>query len=984
MRIHGRGHHDGHHRRGMVSAVLGLGLLLLPGPSVAVITMLAEDFDDGDIDCWTIQSNGASVALDATHAYSGTYSLQVAGASGAGQGAVARSRVVPIDFTRDYTVQFAFRYDSFHWNRFAVFGHIRLLIDYPSLPVLFDPVGDNSFVGNQVSQTGFRDYLDDDRWGWVIVHCRPADREYDVFIDGAHVGQVSYQASVVPSSQFWFEENYSSSNYLNAWYDDISVFGYIDPQQCPVAIPGLPFDEDNCAAYRHPPMVPFHGQYTTNNPAISEPCCPGAPNGRCVVACLQMLFDYYGDNLPAAGGNCAGPQEEIEAAANTNDRIHCPNGNWRGTTTSDGRRAAHFSLRSTALTAARGGCPPQNCPNTPGASAYTWRSNGYASLDSIWTDLAPVDTVDEEGGLYPRDFETLIASGYPLIAFVDADNYKQFVQPDAYEGEMDTTYSPPEEIAVGHAVVLIGYDNLGGNVGNPFASPAFLLHDPAMGKFLWIGQQNFWDRAWPGKRFVFASPWEVRWLGPARWCYTANHTGSALVTYPGPPPLDGFYDVDSCRVTLALSNIGLQGGEVVQHDLDAIDDSGDWDFSSWSLKFSPWGGIPLTGTVVGTAAGTLRSAATSSSYANYVDRIGGRGDASQNLQLCLEVGDAYDVGHHGWPYPGGGWWCAGGCGVRVFEVAPSTAEVYVTIGNFGTEPFPEGGVWRLFRQDPGVAERYGGGSPIGVQSIPPLDPGDTLTVGPISCTLPPTNSFGEDHFTFFSTLLHSADPPESDWPQDENNHAVLADFQASAEPGQETGMRFWLENPEPTAMEVVLTATPDAAAQPWQILTVPEPGVPLLLEPMESLPAELLVIPTSGDTVGAIVVECFLYVPGGELVRETGGVALTLHLPGASHVSDEVMAAPHLALAPSRPNPSRGRSTIRYAIPHAGRVCLDVYDVSGRLVRRLVDGDRAAGWHSADWVGIDAQGEPVTSGVFFYRLETGRQQLTRQMILLRR
>ena len=90
------------------------------------------------------------------------------------------------------------------------------------------------------------------------------------------------------------------------------------------------------------------------------------------------------------------------------------------------------------------------------------------------------------------------------------------------------------------------------------------------------------------------------------------------------------------------------------------------------------------------------------------------------------------------------------------------------------------------------------------------------------------------------------------------------------------------------------------------------------------------------------------------------------------------------ALGQNRPNPFPGGVTlIEYVIPQQMRVTLQVYDVSGRLVRTLVSGSVSAGRNRVTWDGRDNFGSPVASGVYFYRLGNGTESLTRKGILLR-
>lgn len=90
-----------------------------------------------------------------------------------------------------------------------------------------------------------------------------------------------------------------------------------------------------------------------------------------------------------------------------------------------------------------------------------------------------------------------------------------------------------------------------------------------------------------------------------------------------------------------------------------------------------------------------------------------------------------------------------------------------------------------------------------------------------------------------------------------------------------------------------------------------------------------------------------------------------------------------LVLHQNHPNPFNPSTTIEYVLPSASRVVLAVYDLSGRLVARLVDGEQPAGPHSVVWNGFGAGGAPVTSGIYFYRLQAGKMKVTRKMLLLR-
>jgi len=83
------------------------------------------------------------------------------------------------------------------------------------------------------------------------------------------------------------------------------------------------------------------------------------------------------------------------------------------------------------------------------------------------------------------------------------------------------------------------------------------------------------------------------------------------------------------------------------------------------------------------------------------------------------------------------------------------------------------------------------------------------------------------------------------------------------------------------------------------------------------------------------------------------------------------------------PNPFNPSTTIRFELAVPADVTLIVYDVAGRVVKRLVDGRTGAGVHDAVWDGTNAAGQRVSSGVYFYRLTTDRFSKTRKMVMLK-
>jgi hypothetical protein len=97
------------------------------------------------------------------------------------------------------------------------------------------------------------------------------------------------------------------------------------------------------------------------------------------------------------------------------------------------------------------------------------------------------------------------------------------------------------------------------------------------------------------------------------------------------------------------------------------------------------------------------------------------------------------------------------------------------------------------------------------------------------------------------------------------------------------------------------------------------------------------------------------------------------------------VSVPDLAAALRiHPNPFAPATTIRYYLPEAGPVTLEVYAVDGRRVATLVDEIRQErGYRSVPWSGCDDRGKRVASGVYFCRLRTGQVGQTRKMVILR-
>ena len=108
-----------------------------------------------------------------------------------------------------------------------------------------------------------------------------------------------------------------------------------------------------------------------------------------------------------------------------------------------------------------------------------------------------------------------------------------------------------------------------------------------------------------------------------------------------------------------------------------------------------------------------------------------------------------------------------------------------------------------------------------------------------------------------------------------------------------------------------------------------------------------------------------------------------LGMPPTSVEDKEGEVVSSFSLQQNFPNPFNPETVIRYSLPRESQVRIDVYNILGQKVRTLVDRKEMAGPKSVTWDGENERGEQVSSGIYFYRLETEESAQTRKMLLLK-
>ena len=90
-----------------------------------------------------------------------------------------------------------------------------------------------------------------------------------------------------------------------------------------------------------------------------------------------------------------------------------------------------------------------------------------------------------------------------------------------------------------------------------------------------------------------------------------------------------------------------------------------------------------------------------------------------------------------------------------------------------------------------------------------------------------------------------------------------------------------------------------------------------------------------------------------------------------------------VALGPNYPNPFNPATTIQYSLSHPAAVRLTIHNVLGQVVRTLAAESQQAGRYAVPWDGRDDHGQPLSAGIYFYRLQAGSVAAVEKMVLLK-
>ena len=107
------------------------------------------------------------------------------------------------------------------------------------------------------------------------------------------------------------------------------------------------------------------------------------------------------------------------------------------------------------------------------------------------------------------------------------------------------------------------------------------------------------------------------------------------------------------------------------------------------------------------------------------------------------------------------------------------------------------------------------------------------------------------------------------------------------------------------------------------------------------------------------------------------------HLGGISNVTPGNYVKRRLELKDNFPNPFNPSTTLRFSLSDEDYVRLTIHDISGRIVRTLIDNTRTAGTHQVVWDGRDSRNAAVATGLYFVRVETSSDVQTQKIALIK-
>ncbi len=154
-------------------------------------------------------------------------------------------------------------------------------------------------------------------------------------------------------------------------------------------------------------------------------------------------------------------------------------------------------------------------------------------------------------------------------------------------------------------------------------------------------------------------------------------------------------------------------------------------------------------------------------------------------------------------------------------------------------------------------------------------------------------------------------------------------------------------------------------------------GDPILTGAFNGVCQWTVLVPESPTSTARFMVEVFDALGNSSTDISDGDFTIQGQISGSS------IPGPLLAMSQNHPNPFNPQTEIVFWLPKTEAASLQVYDIQGRLVRTLIQEELPAGMNRITWKGKNESGGAVSSGTYFYRLNTESGTLVRKMTLLK-
>ncbi len=118
-------------------------------------------------------------------------------------------------------------------------------------------------------------------------------------------------------------------------------------------------------------------------------------------------------------------------------------------------------------------------------------------------------------------------------------------------------------------------------------------------------------------------------------------------------------------------------------------------------------------------------------------------------------------------------------------------------------------------------------------------------------------------------------------------------------------------------------------------------------------------------------------ISGGSIITADLNVGL------AAAIDDETTVPDAFNLSQNYPNPFNPSTTIEFYIPTSGHTLLEVYNITGQLVKTLLDENRNSGQTIVTWDGTNNSGAEISSGIYLYKLSVKDKTETKKMTMLK-